>query len=235
MAAGLPVIMSDWDGYRASATNGVEGFLVPTLLPPPGSGWLMGQRHVLGMDAYQAYAGGVAIHTAVDVPAAATALEALIREPDLRRRMGEAGKQRARAVFNWPVVVAQLRAHWAEQTQRRGTATSNDTNPEHFTVSPLRGDPYNHFQGFATASLTPETVISARGEDPKAVLMAARSTRIDQIVEFYRGSDGVAVLDYLLTQGPVRLDALVAALGQPVDHVTRLVVWMAKFGVVAWK
>jgi len=76
MAAGLPVVMSDWDGYRASARDGVEGFLIPTLLPPPGSGWLMAQRHIMSMDSYQDYTGVVAMHTAVDISAASAALEA---------------------------------------------------------------------------------------------------------------------------------------------------------------
>ena len=34
MAAGLPVVVSDWDGYRHTVKDGVEGFRIPTLLPP---------------------------------------------------------------------------------------------------------------------------------------------------------------------------------------------------------
>ena len=30
MAAGIPVIVSDWDGYRYTVTDGLEGFLIPT-------------------------------------------------------------------------------------------------------------------------------------------------------------------------------------------------------------
>ena len=33
MAAGIPVVVSDWDGYRYTVTDGVEGFLIPTLAP----------------------------------------------------------------------------------------------------------------------------------------------------------------------------------------------------------
>lgn len=232
MAAGLPVVLSDWDGYRASAREGVEGFLVPTLLPPPGSGWLLGQRHVLGMDSYQGYAGAVAMHTAVDIAAAATALTALIQEPDLRRRMGEAGKARARAVFNWPGVIEQLCAHWTEQAARRRSAPSNDAEPESYPVSPIKGDPYSAFRGFATDTLAGETLISARGEDPRELLNAARATRIDRIMEIFRGPDADAVLEHLLTHGPSQVDALAAALGLPADQAARLVVWLAKLGVV---
>lgn len=233
MAAGLPVVLSDWDGYRASATNGVEGFLIPTLLPEPGSGWLIGQRHVLGMESYQGYAGAVAMHTAVDIPAAATALEALIRDPDLRRRMGEAGKARARAVFNWPGVIEQLCAHWAEQAERRQNATSNDAAPERFPVSSIKGDPYTAFQGFATRALSPDSVIEVRGEGAKAVLDAVMATRIDRLAEPFRGPGATLALDHLIANGPTRLEDLAATLGQPLDQVERLVAWLVKYGVVS--
>ena len=32
MAAGVPVVVSDWDGYRYTVSDGVEGFLVPLWL-----------------------------------------------------------------------------------------------------------------------------------------------------------------------------------------------------------
>jgi D-inositol-3-phosphate glycosyltransferase len=234
MAAGLPLVMSDWDGYRASATNGVEGFLIPTLMPPPGSGWLMGQRHVLHMDSYQGYAGAVCMHTAVDIGAAVTALEALVREPDLRWRMGEAGKARARSMFNWPDVIEKLCAHWAEQEERRRTDSSNDAEPERFLTSSVKGDPYTHFQGFATTSLAPSTVISIRVADPRAALRSVNATRMDLIMERFRAVGPDGALEYLIVNGASRVDDLATALERPLDEIERLVVWMAKVGLVTW-
>ena len=43
MAAGVPVVVSDWDGYRYTVNDGVEGFRVPTLSPAyaqQGRSWL---------------------------------------------------------------------------------------------------------------------------------------------------------------------------------------------------
>ena len=37
MASGLPVLVSDWDGYRDTVTHGAEGLVVPTVMPPAGS------------------------------------------------------------------------------------------------------------------------------------------------------------------------------------------------------
>ncbi len=38
MASGLPVICSDWNGYRATVRHEIDGFRIPTIAPPPGCG-----------------------------------------------------------------------------------------------------------------------------------------------------------------------------------------------------
>ncbi|MEK9751907.1 MAG: glycosyltransferase family 4 protein [Rhodospirillaceae bacterium] len=38
MAAGLPCVVSDWNGYRDTVRDGADGFAVPTWLPLAGSG-----------------------------------------------------------------------------------------------------------------------------------------------------------------------------------------------------
>src|ERR1700760_3430249 len=60
MAAGLPVVVSDWDGYRSTVRDGIEGFLIPTLGgPTSGLGTTMVTRHVFEVVSYQAYVGEV--------------------------------------------------------------------------------------------------------------------------------------------------------------------------------
>lgn len=41
MAAGLPVVVSDWDGYRDTVRDGEDGFRIPTYAPPGGAGALL--------------------------------------------------------------------------------------------------------------------------------------------------------------------------------------------------
>ena len=52
MASGLPVVVSDWDGYRDSVRHGVEGYLVPTSMPQNGLGADLALRHALSIDNY---------------------------------------------------------------------------------------------------------------------------------------------------------------------------------------
>ena len=65
MAAGLPVICSDWDGYRDIVVNGITGITVPTLMASPGAGREIAERHRDGVDAYPQFLGQVQQRTAV--------------------------------------------------------------------------------------------------------------------------------------------------------------------------
>ena len=55
MSAGLPVVVSDWDGYRDTVRDGIDGFRIPTQMPPPGYGDDLALRHSLGIDTYDMY------------------------------------------------------------------------------------------------------------------------------------------------------------------------------------
>ena len=77
MAAGIPVIVSDWDGYRYTVTDGLEGFLIPTWLLESQQGVDLSFSHDHGLVSYQDYVGAVAQHVAVDVEAASVQLSVL--------------------------------------------------------------------------------------------------------------------------------------------------------------
>ena len=105
MAAGLPVVVSDWDGYRYTVSDGVEGFRIPTLAPAQAhQGEELALQHDHGLLSYQDYVGAVAQHVAVDTEAAAVAIARLVEDPVLRQRMGDAGRQTVQQRFDWPVV-----------------------------------------------------------------------------------------------------------------------------------
>ena len=114
MAAGLPVVVSDWDGLRDTVTPGT-GFRIPTELPGQGALTHLGQRHLGGTDGYVQYVGQLAALTRLEVGKLADALATLALDPALRARMGAAGQARARALYDWRAVIPQIQALWAEQ------------------------------------------------------------------------------------------------------------------------
>jgi glycosyltransferase involved in cell wall biosynthesis len=115
MAAGLPVVVTDWDGFRDTVRHGEDGMLVPTLMAPPGEGREASIRHATLNIPYGAWLSVTARLTAVDIGAAAEAFRALAADPTLRRGMGSAGQARTRETFDWSAVIPQYQALWREQ------------------------------------------------------------------------------------------------------------------------
>ncbi|MBY0493937.1 MAG: glycosyltransferase family 4 protein [Cyanobacteria bacterium] len=123
MASGLPVVASDWSGYKDTVIHGETGFRVPTMLPSyePEFDDLRGSGAMLAPDP-------LAATTIVDVAAMTAAIRLLVDGPDLRRRMGEAGLRRARALYDWRCVIASYESLWDELAIEAASALRTESN-----------------------------------------------------------------------------------------------------------
>ncbi len=162
MAAGLPVVVADWDGYRETVRDGVDGFLVPTTMTPPGFGATMAYRHFGGLDTYDSYIGAAALNVAVDAARAEDAYVALIDNADLRRRMGEDGRRRAHETFGWSRIYGLYRALWGELAGRRAkapapTRAANPLHPEPFRL-------FGHYPTYVFGARSRIRAVAADGE-----------------------------------------------------------------------
>lgn len=234
MASGVPVVVSDWDGYRYTVVDGEQGFLVPTLGGPPQSlpdDLIAG--HALGIKSYQQYVGAVAQHTAVDVGAAAEAIAVLIASPDLRRRMGEAGRRRIAEEFDWTVVAPKYAALIDELKDIRNACV--ETAPK--TVRhPAKGDPFRDFAGFATEVLSMDHVLSLRSDGRKDLLRSSQ-LELDMFAGNWRGTiDEAEVVVDALSQGPAKVRDLLLRFPMPRRRRMQLtLMWMCKLGILAWR
>lgn len=157
MAAGLPVVVSDWDGYRDTVLHEVNGFRIPTTMPEAGWGRDLAQRHALELDTYDMYCGYSCSLVAVDVALAAQALEHLFMSAELRRRMGAAGRERARQVYDWSVVIAQYEELWGKLNATRvAQHGALHTLPHPW---PARMDPFAAFASYPTRVLKANTLL----------------------------------------------------------------------------
>jgi hypothetical protein len=235
MAAGLPVVASDWDGYRFTVRHGVEGFLIPTLGGPPGAlGEALSARHAVGLDSYQSFVGAVAQHTAVHVGRAAEAIAELTRNPELRRRMGAAGRVRAREAFDWPVVVRQLTGLFEELAALRAATPGGAASHR---LHPLKGDPFADFAGFATQDLGLERRLRLRPGTGESDLARSEGVELDGAFRMWRGTPEEAgrVVELLAGAGELSVrDLLLAFPAERRRAVQMSLVWLAKIGVVDW-
>jgi glycosyltransferase involved in cell wall biosynthesis len=234
MAAGLPVVASDWDGYRYTVRDGAEGFLIPTLGgPQSGLGVTMSQRHVMEVMTYQSYVGEVAQYTAVHVGRAAHAIAELARSPDLRRRMGQAGRARAQAFVDWPIVARR----YAELADELAAVRAAAPPPQPGRLDPVRGDPFVDFAGFPTAVLTLDMPIRAADGATGETVAAIPADSLDRAFPGLRAdlAECAAALDLLVTgQAQTPREVL---LKFPVERrrmVETGLAWMAKLGLVDW-
>jgi alpha-maltose-1-phosphate synthase len=163
MAAGLPVVVSDWDGYKDTVRDGEDGFRIPTWMPGPPLGEFYAARYRAGMINYDRYVGQVCQNVAVDRGVLVEKLTILLQNPDLRRDMGRAGQARARAVFDWSIIFQQYQALWQELADIRARATDK----LRLTPRPVpQGlDPFQTFSTYPTHHIRAATKARLR-EDP---------------------------------------------------------------------
>ena len=231
MAAGLPCVVSDWDGYRDTVRDGLDGNLIPTFIPPPGTAERLAARYQ-EFGNFRAYYGDTAIHTAVDVAACAEALVRLISSAELRHRLGANAAERARVKFDWPVVINAYRDLWAHLDEIRIKARCDGPAPA--ATHPLCDDPFRTFRNYASAALTPDMLVSIDGATQSDLVTELAELPMTAAGAEWRGGNQGAgkVFEAVRKQGPIRLGALVAATGLSSDDVHLGAAYLLKFGLL---
>lgn len=118
MASALPIVASDWNGYRDLVIDGKTGYLIPSCgvrgaTPTSTARLLCGS---LDYDHFLAESGQA---TVVDVNLAASALARLASDDALRAAMAAAGRLRAVEHFEWSRIVLAYERLWSEQEAER--------------------------------------------------------------------------------------------------------------------
>ncbi|MDO9236783.1 MAG: glycosyltransferase family 4 protein [Aquabacterium sp.] len=154
MACGLPVVVSDWDGYKDTVRDGVDGFRIPTWMPAPGAGEGWATSLETGNMDFDMYSGLTCQGVAMDMQMLVERLVQLIEQPALRQRMGQEGRARATQDFDWRVVFVRYLSLWAElNILRRDAAVPKAPQAPHFDAA--RQDPYRLFAGYGTHEAGP--------------------------------------------------------------------------------
>ena len=234
MAAGLPCVVSDWNGYRDTVVDGETGLRVPTTTAPPGSGVDIADRYAAGVDHYDQLIGITSLATAVDVDACAEAIARLAGDRELRARLGAAGRARARRLYDWRVVVGAYQDLWAELAELR--ANGNGLAMREPREEPARieyPDPFAIYRSYPTALLGARTVVAAKSEDPAADLARLRAGTLHRFVPHAFLPDAeVDALMARLASGPARAGDLAAAHPDNRRRLVRTLLWLAKFDLV---
>lgn len=235
MAAGLPSVVSDWNGYRETVLDGQQGFTVPSFAPPPGVGEELGFLYGAGFSAYPAFTGAVSQSTAVDPAACSEALGKLIADKELRLKMGAAGQKRAADIFDWRHIIACHQALWAELADVRQSASERapraDTAPAH----PLRPDPFDAFQAHPSALIGGDATLSMTVQPDPGSLTALLGLELATPLAgmLLQADEAIELLTRISQKGPVSVDDLGADITPDrvaAYHMT--LGWLAKMGFI---
>ncbi len=163
MAAGLPVVMPDWDGFRDTVVHGETGFLIPTMMAGFSHiGRDFARRHANGTDGYLQYLMMIEQQTVIDMRAYIAALTDLITNADLRKRMGDAGARHVRNNFDWQAVIPQYQQLADELAAMRQNATPTTPRMSGHAVNPIEIDPFHLYRAYPTQSAPSGMIVSHR-------------------------------------------------------------------------
>lgn len=155
MATGLPVIASDWDGYRDTVIDGKTGFLIPTMWSKcdeevsalsPVVPWQMDHYHL-------------AQSMAVDVELLTRSLVVLVKNTELRAKMGMNAREWVCENYQWERIGKSYGALWRELQN-----ISTRLDWKQGASAYLASDYFNNFSHYASESLTPESCVAITRE-----------------------------------------------------------------------
>lgn len=229
MAAGLPVIVSDWSGYKDTVRHGVDGFRIPTIAAPPGCGNSLAARFALGRDNYDYFIGRSSLATVVDPEASAEAFTRLADDEPMREKFGEAGRRRAVAEYDWTVVLARYSDLVAQLAEIRAPRVGGE--PFAF---PQRADPFHRFAHFPTSHMRGDWAVWARPgaaqrlRDLLSLAMANYAFAHDVLSE-----ERLAALVAALPPNKImRVSELLASVAQADGSGMRHLLWLWKFDII---
>ena len=229
MAAGLPVVMPDWDGFRETVLHDRTGFLIPTRMAPPGAGRLLARRYADEIDGYMQYLALVQGQVQVDVPAYRAAFLALT-DAGLRARMGAAGMAHVRAELDWAAVIPRYldlarELEAARQGREPSTPMLGAGAP-----SPMEIDPFTLYADYPTEALSADTWVEPGRPADAAFLedydrFSGRRLYRRQLMSL---QDALAVHDEVVRTGGTTPADIARSLDRTLPAVMAAVLYLAK-------
>ncbi len=232
MACGLPVVATDWDGYRDLVDPGVTGLLVPTTMVAGASAGSTA-RLLFGAIDYDSFLAETSQTISVDVASSGAAIGRLVSDDAYRRTLGAAARIRAVDRFSWSRVIACYEALWKEQDAERRSKTPDASDP----CAPALYPPIERsFAGYPSRWVGFEDFEVARTEHAERDLPLLLSLPLTHHAAESRVSDAPLLFEALAEASPRcsiwSLDALFCAAGVDRRRTRATVGWMLKYDLL---
>lgn len=230
MAAGLPLLVSDWDGMKDTVTEDV-GFRVTTRSLPPRHLVPEALRYQGGVDNYVQYCASNSAMIEIDQDELRVRIGQLVADPALRRRMGEAGQRRARLLYDWSVIVPQMQDLWAEQAQQREAedATAIKYAPAGLPIAP---SPTGLFATYPTEQtrFLQDHLVPVEGAANLQDLLALRN--YPALKRMFADPEQIALVLAAICSGQDHISTITSETKLPQITVERIAIWLLKYGLI---
>ncbi len=156
MASSIPVIVSDWNGYRSTVRDGKDGFLIPSYSLGNGFGEDLMFQYTSGYINYDNYIGNIVHKVAIDIKVCIDRLTDLIKNPEVRYKLGKNGRKRANDFFSWDVILDQYEDLYSELDDIRVKEFNTYKNISSKSLPSDKLDPFYLFNDYPTEIINNE-------------------------------------------------------------------------------
>lgn len=236
MAAGLPVLTTDWNGMKDTVTPDV-GIRVPTRMLGDYHSLPETRRYLVELTTSTVYHANVAASIEIDMPQMIDAIVALAENADLRKRMGAAGLERARTVYDWRNIIPTYQDFWAELSAiRQANREPPYTKPR---LNPMLPYPTWQYSGYPTERIIDGIGPCVAQPDRLTATEMLKLRRLDRMgAQPFESADRLeTVLDAVKAAGEdgASSRAVAEATGAPPVAVDRCFMWLLKYDLIARK
>lgn len=235
MASGLPVVVSDWNGYKSTVRDNIDGFRVKTYSLKPGFSEDIAYDHMMDVINYDHYIGMSVQRVAIDIIDCINKLKILIKNKDKRKLFGEAGKKRVKEVFDWPNILVQYKDLSNELNSIRQKESKNYTKFCSPSFPSDKLDPFDIFSSYPTYSLD-ETILYIKSDQ-------INKTPIKDILNFNsitysknylpNESEILSIFNSFDNFNTLTLEKIVSLTDLDKDIIFRSLIFLIKYGYIA--
>lgn len=224
MAAGLPVIASDINGYKELIDNEQTGFKIPT--------WWTDQfqcaelAEIMNFDTMQLMLAQCMV---VDTEELHTRLQSLIENAHLRQSIGSHARAVVQERYRWSHIIKQYETLWdslfGQSREYKGLVQQSE--------NPFCNNYLSLFSHYPTTRIQPDTLCSITGSGSKALLNRTIPAPYTDVGSLLNQETMFTILENL-TSKPLRVSDIFSlkssALTKPEKQF--ILLWMAKYSLI---
>lgn len=234
MAAGLPVLVSDWNGYKSTVRQNIDGFRVNTIALDSGYGEDLAYDHMMNKIDYDHYIGMSVQRVALDISDCIAKLSILIKDKDKRKKFGKAGKQRIKDTYDWPIILKKYKNLANELDSIR---LKESKNYKDFCLPSLpsnRMDPFEVFSSYATEKLKRDhRLIKTKKINEIPIEEILEFNSINYAKDYLPEIDSFMVINSLFDNNEfLTINTLLKETSIQESDIFKIIIWFLKYGYI---